>query len=90
MRTLLLLSAACLTGCATPSIVVSTPRVPHEYLETCPSKAAKQLETADQHDLARALVETVEWGRGCKARLDALIESVKVREGVAKQLEQQK
>jgi hypothetical protein len=64
--------------------------VPNEYLETCSAKAAEPLVSADQTDLARALVDVARWGRNCKAKLDALIEAVKVREALANQLEQQK
>lgn len=88
MRALLLLTVACLTGCATPSIVVSTPKVPDEYLEKCPERVAARLAQADQYDLARALVDSVEWGRACKARFDALIEAVKARQQLAGELEQ--
>lgn len=66
------------------------PPVPREYLESCPERAAAPLTDADQYDLARALVEAGTWGRNCKAKLDALIDAVKVREAVAEQLENPK
>lgn len=50
---------------------------------------AEPLTTADQHDTARALVQATHTARDCKARMDALIDAVEVRDEIVRQLKEQ-
>ena len=86
---LLLLSVACLTGCATKSIVVSAPPVPKTMLERCPDVIAEPLTVADQYDTARALAQATGAYRTCAARQAALAEAVELRESVTRSVKQQ-
>jgi hypothetical protein len=89
MRLLLPLIALFLSGCATRSIVISPPPVDPELLKACSEPLAAPLTTADQYDLARALVEAVRSGKQCQIRHRALADAVRVREEVAESVKQQ-
>ena len=89
MRPLLTLIALFLSGCATRSIVISPPPVDPELLRACQTSAPAPLTTADQYDLARALVEAVRGGEECRLRHRALSDAVRVREQVAESVRQQ-
>ena len=81
MRILPLLLAACLTGCASQLTLISPP-LPAELRVRCPDTIAQPLTTGDQYDTARALVEAVRYGKECKARQDALVNAVEVRQEI--------
>ena len=93
MRNLLLLLVVCLTGCASQLTLISPPI--HDDLRVrCGNTIAQPITTGDQYDLARALVEAAKYGKDCKARMDALVNAVEVRqeilESVKKQIEDSK
>ena len=81
MRTLLILLVACLTGCAHQLTLISPP-VDDELLVKCDSVIAQPLVAADQYDLSRALAEAASYGQTCKARHDALVNAVIVRQQI--------
>lgn len=55
----------------------------------CPDTIAQPLTTGDQYDTSRALVEAVKYGKECKARQDALVNAVEVREQLMQSVKQQ-
>lgn len=81
MKTLLLLTIACLTGCATNLTLNSTP-VSHELLTPCGDTIANPLVEADIYDVSRALTEAVDYAKECRAKQQALIAAVKGREQI--------
>ncbi len=81
MKSLLLLSAVFLSACSTTSIV-SSPTLPNELKVSCGDVIAQPLTTGDQYDLARALVEAIQYGKDCRSRMNELLEAIAVREQV--------
>jgi hypothetical protein len=88
MRTLLLLTAISLTGCATP-LVVTSPAIPERFKVKCSEAIADPLTTGDQYDLSRALTQSVKSYRTCAAHNDALIDAVETREQVMQSITDQ-
>ena len=89
MKLMLLLTVVFLSGCATKSIVLSTPSVPPELLQRCPDVIADPLTTADQYDTARALAQAAGNCRACAARQSALVDALEVRESIMRSVQQQ-
>ncbi|WP_459166286.1 hypothetical protein [Cupriavidus metallidurans] len=56
--------------------------MPAELKQPCGSPIFNPLTTADQYDLAARLSEAKEYGKGCSARLDRLIDAVNAREAL--------
>ena len=88
MRILLLLIAAFLTGCG-PRLTLISPPLPDDLLVRCDAVIADPLTTGDQYDLARALAQAIGYGKTCKARDDALVNAMKVRETMLESVKQQ-
>lgn len=63
--------------------------MPSELRVRCPDTIAQPLTTGDQYDTARALAQSVRSYRECKARNDALVDAVEVREQVIQSVKQQ-
>lgn len=57
--------------------------MPNELKQPCGSPVFSPLTTADQYDLAGRLSEAKEYGKGCAARMDRLIDAVNAREAMA-------
>lgn len=80
-KTILLLSIAiCLSGCATRLTLISPP-VSSDLLTRCEGTVAP-LTSGDQYDIARALTETNQIYKDCKAKQNALVDAVLTREQV--------
>ena len=88
MRHLLLIFVVCLTGCATKLTIVSPP-VPETLRERCPDVIAQPLTTGDQFDTSRALIEAVQYSKTCRARHDALIDAIDVRDHIMQSVKTQ-
>lgn len=63
--------------------------MPADLRVKCPDTIAQPLTTGDQFDTSRALVEAVKYGKECKARQDALVNAVEVREQIMQSIQQQ-
>jgi hypothetical protein len=70
-------------------LTLISPDVPSELMVKCGDVIAEPLTTADQLDLARALVQASKYGKDCAARQQALIDAVKTREEVMKSVKTQ-
>lgn len=81
VKTLLLLTIACLSGCATNLTLNSTPVAP-ELLTPCGDTIAQPLVEADIYDISRALTEAVDYAKECRAKQQNLITAVKAREQI--------
>lgn len=89
MRTLIItLIVVCLSGCVT-KLTLNSPEIKSELKQPCGDKIAEPLTTADQFDLARALVQSTTYARDCAARHRALIDAIEVREQVMKSVKTQ-
>ena len=88
MRILLLPLVACLTACGTNLTLISPP-LPADLLAKCSDKIADPLTTADQYDTARALTQAIGSYKECRARHDALLNAIQVRESMLASVKQQ-
>lgn len=88
MRLLLLLTAACLTGCGTNLTLVSPPVDPR-LLVRCSEQIAEPLTTADQYDLARALTQATKYGATCAARQGELVDAIEARNQLLRSVQAQ-
>lgn len=85
---LFLLTAVCLSGCAT-HLTLNSPPIPDELRQPCAQQAAKPLTTGDQYDLARALAEANSAFKDCRARHAALLDAVNTRKQVLHSIKKQ-
>lgn len=88
MQPLLLLIAACLTGCGTNLTVISPP-IDQRLLAKCGDKIADPLTSADQYDTARALSQATKYATTCAARQEALVDAVQARDQLLRSVEAQ-
>lgn len=76
-----------MTGCATKLTVISPP-IDEELRARC-TITVEPLTSGDQYDTARALVQAVKSYRDCKAKHDALLNAIDVRDRVIQSVQQQ-